>query len=163
MRPVRFNAIMANVRQTMRTPRLDPRKKLKRLWVVKARRGLPRFKRKLFPPQLTGIITKLFTVKPKKPNSSLKKLAKVKLSNGVTTYAYNGGIGMTLENHNRVLVRRVNLPDLPGVTRSIIRGAKAYDALGLPGSVRRQGRSKYGVPRPDAKAYPGIHKRKTRL
>lgn len=94
-------------------------------------------------PQRRGVCTKVFTRTPKKPNSALRKVARVRLSNGKYVTAYIGGEGHNLQEHSMVLVRGGRVPDLPGVRYHIIRGA--LDAAGVEG--RRQGRSKYGAKR----------------
>jgi len=87
---------------------------------------------------------RVFTRTPKKPNSALRKVARVRLSNGREVTAYIPGEGHNLQEHSIVLVRGGRVPDLPGVKYHIIRGA--LDAAGVEG--RRQGRSRYGVRRP---------------
>jgi small subunit ribosomal protein S12 len=86
------------------------------------------------------------TVTPKKPNSALRKVARVRLSNGIEVTAYIPGIGHNLQEHSVVLVRGGRVKDLPGVRYHIVRGAK--DTLGVEG--RKKGRSKYGTKRPKA-------------
>jgi small subunit ribosomal protein S12 len=98
-------------------------------------------------PQLRGVCTRVFTVTPKKPNSALRKVARVKLSNGVEITAYIPGEGHNLQEHSMVLVRGGRVKDLPGCKYHIIRGA--LDAAGVEG--RKQSRSKYGAKRPKAK------------
>jgi small subunit ribosomal protein S12 len=83
---------------------------------------------------------------PKKPNSALRKIARVRLSNGIEVTAYIPGVGHNLQEHSVVLIRGGRVKDLPGVRYHIIRGAK--DTLGVDG--RKQGRSKYGAKRPKA-------------
>ncbi len=95
-------------------------------------------------PQKRGTCTKVFTTTPKKPNSALRKVARVKLSNGIEVTAYIPGIGHNLQEYSNVLVRGGRVKDLPGVKYHIIRGA--LDAAGVEG--RRQARSKYGTKRP---------------
>lgn len=95
-------------------------------------------------PQIRGVCTRVFTTTPKKPNSALRKVARVKLSNGVEVTAYIGGEGHNLQEHSVVLVRGGRVPDLPGVKYHIVRGA--LDASGV--EKRRQGRSLYGAKRP---------------
>ncbi|ADN01461.1 30S ribosomal protein S12 [Spirochaeta thermophila] len=97
-------------------------------------------------PQKRGVCTRVMTVTPKKPNSALRKVARVRLSNGIEVTAYIPGIGHNLQEHSVVLVRGGRVKDLPGVRYHIIRGAK--DALGV--EDRRRGRSKYGAKRPKA-------------
>lgn len=95
-------------------------------------------------PQARGVCTRVFTQTPKKPNSALRKVARVKLSTGIEVTAYIPGEGHNLQEHSVVLVRGGRVPDLPGVKYHIVRGA--LDAAGV--EKRRQGRSLYGAKRP---------------
>lgn len=95
-------------------------------------------------PQKRGVCTRVYTTTPKKPNSALRKVARVRLTNGIEVTAYIPGIGHNLQEHSIVLVRGGRVKDLPGVRYHIIRGA--LDAAGV--ANRRQGRSKYGAKRP---------------
>ena len=95
-------------------------------------------------PQRRGVCLLVKTVPPKKPNSALRKVARVRLSNGKEVTAYIPGIDHNLQEHSIVLVRGGRVRDLPGVRYHIVRGA--LDALGVEG--RRQSRSKYGAKRP---------------
>lgn len=95
-------------------------------------------------PQKRGVCIRVYTVTPKKPNSALRKVAKVRLTNGIEITAYIPGIGHNLQEHSVVLVRGGRVRDLPGVRYKIIRGA--LDAAGVQN--RRKSRSKYGTPRP---------------
>ena len=95
-------------------------------------------------PQRRGVCLRVFTQTPKKPNSALRKVARVRLSNGNEVTAYSPGEGHNLQEHSIVLVRGGRVKDLPGVKYHIVRGA--LDAAGVEG--RRQGRSKYGAKRP---------------
>ena len=95
-------------------------------------------------PQRRGVCTLVRTMTPKKPNSALRKIARVRLSNGKEVTAYIPGIDHNLQEHSIVLVRGGRVRDLPGVRYHIVRGA--LDALGVDG--RRQGRSKYGAKKP---------------
>lgn len=97
-------------------------------------------------PQKRGVCTRVMTVTPKKPNSALRKVARVRLSNGIEVTAYIPGIGHNLQEHSVVLLRGGRVKDLPGVRYHIVRGAK--DTLGV--TDRRKGRSKYGTKRPKA-------------
>jgi small subunit ribosomal protein S12 len=97
-------------------------------------------------PQKRGTCTRVMTVTPKKPNSALRKVARVRLSNGTEVTAYIPGIGHNLQEHSVVLVRGGRVKDLPGVRYHIIRGAK--DTLGV--EDRKRSRSKYGAKRPKA-------------
>jgi small subunit ribosomal protein S12 len=95
-------------------------------------------------PQKRGVCLLVKTVTPKKPNSALRKVARVRLSNGKEVTAYIPGIDHNLQEHSIVLVRGGRVRDLPGVRYHIIRGT--LDSLGV--EARRQGRSKYGAKRP---------------
>ncbi len=97
-------------------------------------------------PQKRGVCTRVMTVTPKKPNSALRKVARVRLTNGIEVTAYIPGIGHNLQEHSAVLVRGGRVKDLPGVRYHIVRGA--LDSLGV--EDRKKGRSKYGTKRPKA-------------
>jgi small subunit ribosomal protein S12 len=98
-------------------------------------------------PQRRGVCTRVFTTTPKKPNSALRKVARVRLSNGKEVNAYIPGEGHNLQEHSIVLVRGGRVKDLPGVRYHIVRGA--LDTAGVEG--RNQRRSKYGTKKPKAK------------
>lgn len=95
-------------------------------------------------PFMRGVCLKVYTTTPKKPNSALRKVAKVKLTNGMEVLAYIPGIGHNLQEHSVVMIRGGRVKDLPGVRYHIVRGK--LDTLGVDG--RRQSRSKYGTKRP---------------
>ncbi|MBW2149656.1 MAG: 30S ribosomal protein S12 [Deltaproteobacteria bacterium] len=95
-------------------------------------------------PQKRGVCTRVYTTTPKKPNSALRKVARVRLTNGMEVTTYIPGIGHNLQEHSVVLIRGGRVKDLPGVRYHIIRGT--LDSIGV--SERRQGRSKYGAKRP---------------
>ena len=97
-------------------------------------------------PQKRGVCTKVSTTSPKKPNSALRKIARVRLTNGLEATTYIPGIGHNLQEHSVVLIRGGRVRDLPGVRYHIIRGT--LDTQGV--DARRQGRSKYGAKRPKA-------------
>ena len=97
-------------------------------------------------PQKRGVCTKVMTVTPKKPNSALRKVARVRLSNGIEVTAYIPGIGHNLQEHSVVLIRGGRVKDLPGVRYHIIRGTK--DTQGV--ADRKRSRSKYGTKKPKA-------------
>jgi small subunit ribosomal protein S12 len=97
-------------------------------------------------PQRRGVCTQVKTVTPKKPNSALRKVARVRLTNGIEVTAYIPGIGHNLQEHSVVLIRGGRVKDLPGIRYHIIRGT--LDAQGVQN--RKQGRSKYGAKRPKA-------------
>src|SRR5690349_9441607 len=95
-------------------------------------------------PQRRGVCTRVYTTTPKKPNSALRKVARVKLTSGFEVTSYIPGVGHNLQEHSIVLVRGGRVKDLPGVRYHIVRGT--LDAVGVQG--RKQGRSKYGAKRP---------------
>ena len=97
-------------------------------------------------PQKRGVCTRVYTTTPKKPNSALRKVARVKLTNGIEVTAYIPGIGHNLQEHSVVLVRGGRVKDLPGVRYHLVRGT--LDAAGV--NNRKQSRSKYGAKRPKA-------------
>ncbi len=95
-------------------------------------------------PQKRGVCVRVYTTTPKKPNSALRKVARVRLTNGIEVTSYIPGIGHNLQEHSVVLIRGGRVKDLPGVRYHVIRGT--LDTLGV--SNRSQGRSKYGAKRP---------------
>ncbi len=97
-------------------------------------------------PQKRGVCTRVMTFTPKKPNSALRKVARVRLTNGIEVAAYIPGIGHNLQEHSAVLIRGGRVKDLPGVRYHIIRGT--LDSLGV--NDRKKARSKYGTKRPKA-------------
>ena len=97
-------------------------------------------------PFMRGVCLKVYTTTPKKPNSALRKVAKVKLTNGMEVLAYIPGIGHNLQEHSVVMIRGGRVKDLPGVRYHIVRGK--LDTLGVDG--RKRSRSKYGTKRPSA-------------
>ncbi|MBQ5615679.1 MAG: 30S ribosomal protein S12 [Peptococcaceae bacterium] len=97
-------------------------------------------------PQKRGVCTRVYTTTPKTPNSALRKVARVKLTNGIEVTAYIPGIGHNLQEHSVVLVRGGRVKDLPGVRYHLVRGT--LDAAGV--NNRNQSRSKYGAKRPKA-------------
>lgn len=98
-------------------------------------------------PQKRGVCTRVYTVTPKKPNSALRKVARVRLTNGMEVTTYIGGEGHNLQEHSVILMRGGRVKDLPGVRYHVVRGA--LDTSGVSG--RKQGRSKYGAKRPKDK------------
>jgi len=102
-------------------------------------------------PQKRGVCTQVKTTTPKKPNSALRKIARVRLTNGVEVTAYIPGEGHNLQEHSVVLVRGGRVPDLPGVRYHVVRGA--LDSAGVEN--RKKGRSKYGAKRPKKAAATG--------
>jgi len=95
-------------------------------------------------PQKRGVCTRVYTTTPKKPNSALRKVARVRLTNGIEVTAYIPGVGHNLQEHSIVLIRGGRVKDLPGVRYHVIRGT--LDTAGV--ADRKQGRSKYGAKRP---------------
>ena len=95
-------------------------------------------------PQKRGVCTRVYTTTPKKPNSALRKVARVRLTNGFEVTSYIPGVGHNLQEHSVVLVRGGRVKDLPGVRYHIVRGS--LDTTGV--ANRKQGRSKYGAKRP---------------
>ena len=95
-------------------------------------------------PQKRGVCTRVYTTTPKKPNSALRKVARVRLTNGMEVTSYIPGVGHNLQEHSVVLIRGGRVKDLPGVRYHIIRGT--LDSVGVQG--RKQSRSKYGAKRP---------------
>lgn len=122
---------MATINQLVRKPRAQKRLKS----------NVPALAR---CPQRRGVCTRVYTTTPKKPNSALRKVARVRLTNGMEVTSYIGGEGHNLQEHSVVLIRGGRVKDLPGVRYHIVRGA--LDTSGV--SARRQGRSKYGAKRP---------------
>ena len=101
-------------------------------------------KKKVAAPQRRGVCTRVYTTTPKKPNSALRKVARVRLTNGMEVTSYIPGVGHNLQEHSVVMIRGGRVKDLPGVRYHIIRGT--LDSVGVAG--RKQGRSKYGAKRP---------------
>ena len=97
-------------------------------------------------PQRRGVCLQVMTRTPKKPNSALRKVARVRLTNGIEVTTYIPGVGHNLQEHSLVLIRGGRVKDLPGVRYHVVRGT--LDAVGVQG--RKQGRSKYGAKRPKA-------------
>lgn len=95
-------------------------------------------------PQKRGVCTRVYTTTPKKPNSALRKIARVRLTNGIEVTTYIPGVGHNLQEHSIVMIRGGRVKDLPGVRYHIIRGT--LDAVGV--ANRKQSRSKYGAKRP---------------
>jgi small subunit ribosomal protein S12 len=122
---------MPTINQLVRKPRRAPVTKSK----VPALTG---------SPQRRGVCTRVYTTTPKKPNSALRKVARVRLTNGIEVSTYIPGIGHNLQEHAIVLIRGGRVKDLPGVRYHVIRGS--LDTAGVQN--RRQGRSKYGAKRP---------------
>ena len=124
---------MPTINQLIRNPRAP----------VKARNKVPALQQS---PQKRGVCTRVYTTTPKKPNSALRKVARVRLTNGIEVTTYIPGVGHNLQEHSIVMIRGGRVKDLPGVRYHIIRGT--LDAVGV--ANRKQGRSKYGAKRPKA-------------
>ncbi len=105
-------------------------------------------------PQKRGVCTRVYTQTPKKPNSALRKVARVRLTNGIEVTTYIPGVGHNLQEHSIVLIRGGRVKDLPGVRYHVIRGT--LDSVGV--NDRKQGRSKYGAKRPKGGAAAGAAK-----
>jgi len=116
--------------------------------LIRSGRELPVFKSKAPAlqgcPQKRGVCTRVYTTTPKKPNSALRKVARVRLTNGIEVTAYIPGEGHNLQEHSIVMIRGGRVKDLPGVRYHIIRGL--LDSAGV--TDRKQGRSRYGAKRP---------------
>ena len=122
---------MAPINQLVRKPRLKQKKK----------NNVPALQA---CPQRRGVCTRVYTTTPKKPNSAMRKVARVRLTNSFEVTSYIGGEGHNLQEHSVVLIRGGRVKDLPGVRYHTVRGA--LDTSGV--TARRQGRSKYGAKRP---------------
>ncbi|HZX89472.1 MAG TPA: 30S ribosomal protein S12 [Rudaea sp.] len=131
---------MPTTSQLIRKGRTPPKKKLATPG-LKSGKGR---KKKVAAPQRRGVCTRVYTTTPKKPNSALRKVAKVRLTNGFEVISYIGGEGHNLQEHSVVLIRGGRVKDLPGVRYHTVRGS--LDAAGV--TKRRQSRSKYGAKRP---------------
>jgi len=134
---------MPTISQLVRKGRKQIKKKSKAIALQTSFNILNR-RRKGIPaghPYLRGVCVKVTTMTPKKPNSALRKIARVRLSNGMEVTAYIPGVGHNLQEHSIVLVRGGRVKDLPGVRYHVIRGV--YDTAGVEG--RKQGRSVYGA------------------
>src|SRR5262245_38615963 len=130
---------MPSINQLVRKGRTKPRKKVSTPG-LKSGQGR---KRRVAAPQRRGVCTRVATVTPKKPNSALRKIARVRLTNGMEVTTYIPGEGHNLQEHSVVLIRGGRVKDLPGVRYKVVRGA--LDTSGV--SDRRQARSRYGVKR----------------
>ena len=125
---------MATINQLVRKPRIKPKKKSS----VPALQSCP---------QKRGVCTRVYTTTPKKPNSAMRKVARVRLTNGFEVSSYIGGEGHNLQEHSVVLIRGGRVKDLPGVRYHTVRGS--LDTAGV--NDRKQGRSKYGTKKPKDK------------
>jgi len=126
-----MGVLMARISQLVRKPRQQKRRKT----------NVPALER---CPQRRGVCIRVYTTTPKKPNSALRKVARVRITNGSEVTAYIGGEGHNLQEHSVVLIRGGRVKDLPGVRYHIVRGS--LDTAGV--SSRRRGRSKYGAKQP---------------
>ena len=131
---------MPSINQLVRKGRNRPKKKVATPG-LKSGQGR---KRRIAAPQRRGVCTRVYTTTPKKPNSALRKVARVRLTNGMEVTAYIPGEGHNLQEHAVVLVRGGKVKDLPGVRYHIVRGS--LDTQGV--KDRKQGRSKYGAKAP---------------
>lgn len=132
---------MPTVNQLVRKPRIKVTKKSKSPALLRVTNNLKTRNYDKPSPLKRGVCVKVTTKTPKKPNSALRKVARVRLTNGYEVWAYIGGEGHNLQEHAAVLVRGGRVPDLPGVRYHIVRGA--LDLQGV--ANRKQGRSKYGA------------------
>ena len=135
---------MPTINQLVRKPRQSKSKKSDSPALNKGFNSKKKQFTNLNSPQKRGVCTRVGTMTPKKPNSALRKYARVRLSNNIEVNAYIPGIGHNLQEHSVVLVRGGRVKDLPGVRYHIVRGA--LDTSGVDG--RRQGRSLYGTKKP---------------
>jgi len=138
---------MPTINQLVRNGRTDKVWKSKSPALNKGFNSLKKKSTDISAPQKRGVCTRVGTMTPKKPNSALRKYARVRLTNGIEVTAYIPGIGHNLQEHSVVLIRGGRVKDLPGVRYHIVRGA--LDTAGVDG--RMQGRSKYGTKRPKVK------------
>jgi small subunit ribosomal protein S12 len=135
---------MPTINQLIRNPRKSKTSKSKSPALGYGMNTLKKKQSLYSSPQKRGVCTRVGTMTPKKPNSALRKYARVRLSNGTEVTAYIPGEGHNLQEHSVVLIRGGRVPDLPGVRYHIVRGT--LDTAGV--NDRKQARSKYGVKRP---------------
>jgi small subunit ribosomal protein S12 len=138
---------MPTINQLSRHPRKRLVKKSKAVAMAKGFNLLKNSPKLYASPFKRGVCVKVSTTTPKKPNSALRKIARVRLSNGMEVTAYIPGIGHNLQEHSVVIIRGGRVKDLPGVRYHVVRGL--LDTVGV--ETRRQGRSKYGMKRPKVK------------
>jgi len=138
-----FLILMPTIHQLLKKPRYTPKKKSKTPALTSVLNTLRRTKKDLpkGSPFKRGVCVKVTTTTPKKPNSALRKIARVRLSNGMEVTAYIPGEGHNLQEHSIVMIRGGRVKDLPGVRYHIVRGV--YDTQGVQN--RKQGRSLYGT------------------
>lgn len=132
---------MPTINQLLRNPRKDKIKKTKSPALARSYNALKSRVVNMNSPQKRGVCIKVSTTTPKKPNSALRKIARVRLTNGMEVTAYIPGIGHNLQEHSVVMIRGGRVKDLPGVRYHIVRGA--LDTAGVQN--RKRGRSKYGA------------------
>ncbi len=137
---------MPTISQLTRKPRKKAKKK-RALAISYVFNSLKHKYKKVPAPFKRGVCLKVFTTTPKKPNSALRKVARVRLTNGMEVTAYIPGIGHNLQEHSVVLLRSGRVKDLPGVRYHVVRGV--LDTAGV--ESRKQGRSKYGAKKPKEK------------
>src|SRR5574344_1378306 len=137
---------MPTINQLVNQSRKDKVKKDKTPHLAESFNSIKKETISVFSPQKKGVCTRVATMTPKKPNSAIRKMARVRLSNGIEVTAYIPGEGHKLQEHSVVLIRGGRVKDLPGVRYHIVRGT--LDATGVDG--RMQARSKYGAKRPKA-------------
>jgi len=135
---------MPTINQLVRKGRLEIEEKSTSPALQRSLNTLKRKQVKMSSPQKRGVCTSVKTVTPKKPNSALRKVARVRLTNGLEVTAYIPGVGHNLQEHSVVLIRGGRVKDLPGVRYHIVRGV--LDTAGVQN--RMQSRSKYGAKRP---------------
>ena len=138
---------MPTINQLVRKSRVDKIRKSKSPHLGIGFNSLKKEQTEVHSPQKKGVCTRVSTMTPKKPNSAIRKMARVRLSNGIEVTAYIPGEGHKLQEHSVVLIRGGRVKDLPGVRYHIIRGT--MDTTGVDG--RMQARSKYGAKRPKQK------------
>lgn len=138
---------MPTINQLVRRKRKDPTRKSKSPALQFTRNSLKKVMLPLAAPQRRGVCLKVYTSTPKKPNSALRKVAKVRLTNGYEVISYIGGEGHNLQEHSVVMIRGGRVKDLPGVRYHVVRGL--LDCQGV--DKRGQSRSLYGAKKPKAK------------
>jgi small subunit ribosomal protein S12 len=135
---------MPTINQLKKRPRKIQKKKTKSPALARSFNTLQNRPIETSGPFKRGVCVKVSTVTPKKPNSALRKIARVRLTNGMEVTAYIPGIGHNLQEHSIVMIRGGRVPDLPGVRYHVVRGV--LDSAGV--SDRKRGRSKYGAKKP---------------
>lgn len=132
---------MPTINQLIRKPRVSPKRKTKTPALGRIQNALKGQSRSMAAPMKRGVCVKVSTTTPRKPNSALRKIARVRLTNGMEVTAYIPGIGHNLQEHSVVLIRGGGPKDLAGVRYTIVRGS--LDTTGV--NNRKQGRSRYGT------------------